>query len=108
MDHRLLFVPMQAPENLIRDHPLNHLRQTNLFRQQETEKAHHDQDHVPSLILLNLERQVREMVRNHQRIRIILQNQAQDLQVLLILHPEVLRQRRGIIHVPDLDPGQIR
>ena len=104
MDHQLLFVPMQALENLILDHHPDHPRQTDLFRHQETEKAH--QDHVLNPILLNLERQVQEMARNHQRIRITLQNQAQDLEVLLTLHPEVLVQHRGIIHVPDLDQIQ--
>lgn len=92
---------MQALENLILDHPPDHSRQADLFHQQKTEKAR--QDHVPSPILLNLERQVQEMARNHQRIRITLRNQARDLEVLLTLHREVLVQHRGIIHAPDLD-----
>lgn len=102
MDRQLLFVPMQALENLILDHHPDHLHQADLFHQREIEKAH--QDHALNLILLHLEK--REIAHSHQRIRITLQNQVQDLEVLLTLHPEVLEQHRGIIHVLDLD--QIR
>lgn len=102
MDRQLLFIPMQALENLILDHHPDHLHQADLFHQREIEKAH--QDHALNLILLHSEKQ--EIAHSHQRIRITLQNQVQDLEVLLTLHPEVLGQHRGIIHVLDLD--QIR
>lgn len=103
MDHQLLFVPMQALENLILDHHPDHLHQADLFHQWEIKKAHQDQV-LTSLILLHLEKQ--EMDRSPQHIRITLQNQVQDLEVPLTLHPEVLVQHRGIIHVLDLDQIQ--